>query len=590
MVTNIGFHNYSNCSFSSVEQQVLGYGSKFRPTTTLPSDEQLQNDIADFERKIRWHDVFHNRPDPVVQSSVNFIPGFHLPSRKEPPKASPAIETSLRVFKAELNENVAASRHIQRPQNLSVSERRAMQRLNIRSDIVICNADKNLGTAVLNHSDYIKEGQRQLNDKKFYRNVASKPSHSDIPFSSFVPEVCLIEDELKEICDEHSDILSPKDIIAMFSCFPFSPAKFYLLPKLHKPVGPHGPKGRPIVSCIGYCTSPASRFIDYHLRAVLSSLEDSTILKDTTMLTNALNNSSFSNDALLITADVESLYTNMNWNDTVSAINTLLLEADHVLHHLIIDLLKFVLENNYFTFDNVLYHQQYGMAMGTPMAVNVANAFLYVHERNSIATFRQSMYFFSRFVDDLFLIISASTDLQSLKSDFYSKLSTIKLTWSPPSDSCIFLDLEIVKECNANDNVCVFEFLTYQKPLNAYLYIPFTSDHPKSNLRAFIKAELLRYNRTNTKLSNILNIRKNFWQRLRKRGYPPQFLQYVFSDVLPAVNKSVIARTKRNKPDDIVFCTTFHPHFTQTKYQEIIKQSFFRNGKIYFRKTKQLFY
>lgn len=593
MVTNIGFHNYTNCSFSSVEQQVLGYGSKFRPTTSLPSINTLTSDLGDFERRIRWHEVFHYRPDPILQSRADhYIPGFHLNSSKEPPKASASVETSILAFKTELFENVAASRFYKRSPNLSKSERRAIEALNARTDIVICNADKNLGTAVLNKADYIAEGLRQLDDRKFYRKVASQPVNCNkhVPFSSFVPEVCLIEDELKDICNEHSDVLSQKDILAMFSCFPFKPAKLYLLPKLHKPLGPHGPKGRPIVSCIGYCTSPASKFIDHHLRAVLSSLEDSTILKDTAMLTSVLSKSDFRNDAMLATADVESLYTNMNWEDTVSAINTLLLEAKHKLHYLLIDLLKFVLENNYFTFNDNLYLQEYGMAMGTPMAVNVANAFLYVHERNSIAMFRRSIYHFSRFVDDLFLIVSASSDLDALKNSFYNKLSTIRLTWSTAAVSCIFLDLEIFKEFTDN-NLCTFEFKTFQKPLNAYLYIPFKSDHPRSNLRAFIKGELIRYNRTNTRLKFILDIRRNFWLRLRRRGYPPPFLAEVFLDVLPAVNKHAVSRSKVSKKSDdpVVFCTSFHPHFTKTNYKKLLKQCFFRNGKIYFRKTNQLF-
>ena len=34
------------------------------------------------------------------------------------------------------------------------------------------------------------------------------------------------------------------------------------------------------------------------------------------------------------------------------------------------------LKQNYFVFKNTVYHQEFGMAMGTPMAVNIANAFL----------------------------------------------------------------------------------------------------------------------------------------------------------------------------------------------------------------------
>ena len=393
--------------------------------------------------------------------------------------------------------------------------------------------DKNLGTVVLDKSDYLSEGHRQLNDTKFYRLVTHLPVDINEPFDRFVPEVNFLEDELLDIRNDHDDLLNVKDRSCMFATFPFKPAKFYLLPKLHKPLGPCtcGLKGRPIVSCINYCTSPASRFVDHHLRIVLLSLADTTILKDTTMLTNRLKTSSFPNNVRILTADVESLYTDMNWHDTIAAVDSLL--VNHPLRNLLLDLLKFVVENNYFIFD-ILYHQEFGMAMGTPMAVNVANAFLFVHEMKSITTFKSSMHLFNRFIDDLILVIEESTNLAALQASLYSELPTIKLNWTLPSDSCIFLDLDIFKT-STNNGHCVFEFRTFQKPRNAYLYIPCTSDHPRANLRAFIKAELLRYNRTNSRLADIQNVRSLLWKRLRRRGYPPQFLASSFTDVLPTV-------------------------------------------------------
>ena len=119
-----------------------------------------------------------------------------------------------------------------------------------------------------------------------------------------------------------------------------------------------------------------------------------------------------------------------------------------------------------------------------------------------------------------------------------------------------------------------------------------TLDHPNANLRAFIKAELLRYNRTNTNMADVLAIRSLFWTRLRRRGYPPNFLMSVFCDVQPAVCKTIKPKTSHSCDDSIVFSTAFHPHFVHNskQYRNLIKQCFFKDGKIVFRKTKQLFY
>eukprot|EP00117_Sycon_ciliatum_P012352 scpid64816/ scgid13456/ len=149
-----------------------------------------------------------------------------------------------------------------------------------------------------------------------------------------------------------------------------------MLPKIHKAPGPNGiVKGRPIVSCLGYCTTPASRLIDHYLCKAFAKTPANTVLKDTHSLTNVLSSKDFPADAMIVTADVTSLYTNMHWSDTVAAINDFLAEAEHPLRSLIVDLVEFVLENNYFEFKEKLFHQEFGMVMSTPMAVDVANIF-----------------------------------------------------------------------------------------------------------------------------------------------------------------------------------------------------------------------
>ena len=55
----------------------------------------------------------------------------------------------------------------------------------------------------------------------------------------------------------------------------------------------------------------------------------------------------------------------MHWPDTIAAVNNFLAEMEHPLRSLIVDLVEFVLDNNHFQFDGKLFHQEFGMAMGT---------------------------------------------------------------------------------------------------------------------------------------------------------------------------------------------------------------------------------
>ena len=175
---------------------------------------------------------------------------------------------------------------------------------------------------------------------------------------------------------------------------------------------------------------------------------------------------------------------------------------EHPLRSLIVDHVEFVLINNYFQFDGKLFHQEFGMAM----AVNVANIFLFMHERKALLMFRSSVYYFGRFIDDLCLIVSKTFTKLRFNACVYQYLSDIKLTWSDISLHAIFLDLEIYKP---DALCCKLSFRTFQKDRNVYLYIPFKSDHPRSNLRSFIKAELIRYGPCAAKTCLQVNIFEN---------------------------------------------------------------------------------
>ena len=134
---------------------------------------------------------------------------------------------------------------------------------------------------------------------------------------------------------------------------------------------------------------------------------------------------------------------------------------------------------------------------------------------------------------------------------------------------------------------------TYQKPRNAYLYIPYKSDHPKSNFRSFIIAELCRYSRTNSRSSDVLIIRERFWCRLRLRGYPPHFLAPIFLNIEPRVTHHSSAKKTKTSHDrnTIKFVTSYHPHFARNRLRTILAESFSSsNVEIFYRKTKQLFH
>ena len=60
--------------------------------------------------------------------------------------------------------------------NLSKEERKALNNLKVRDDIIITHADKGGAVVIISVKDYITEADRQLKDKKFYAELNHDPT------------------------------------------------------------------------------------------------------------------------------------------------------------------------------------------------------------------------------------------------------------------------------------------------------------------------------------------------------------------------------------------------------------------------------
>ena len=333
-----------------------------------------------------------------------------------------------------------------------------------------------------------------------------------------------------------------------------SPAHFKILPKVHK----NPLVGRPIVASTKYLTTPASRFVDSILAPCLPSLP--SYLKDSTDFIRDVCNLSIVPGSYLVTADVSSLYTNIPITDCITSIDLFCRNVGCTCTALVTELSRFILTNNYFEADGTLFHQKWGLAMGTPMAVSAAVIYMASLENPLLNS--EGLLFYRRFIDDIFFIWSGNLlSLHSFLNELNSMASTIKLTWNISTEEVVFLDMSV---CVDHDNPSQLITRPYQKPLNRYLYIPFTSYHPTHAKRSFIKAELIRYVRLSSRRSDFLIIRKKFFHRLQNRGYPRCFLTKVFSEVHYDSRPSFLSERKdrhRNLSKKLFFKTTKNPLF-----------------------------
>ena len=241
--------------------------------------------------------------------------------------------------------------------------------------------------------------------------------------------------------------------------------------------------GRPIAASHSYITRPVSIFVDEHLKPKLCM---PTVLRDSSELIQLLVNTVLPHsNCFLVTADVVSLYPNVDTKKALIALDLLLREALTPETPLLIQLARLVLENNFLSseFSSDIFHQEYGIAMGTPFAVTVANAFMYHYEKDIIQRYSSYLTLYRRYIDDIFAIwVGPKDTLLEFLDTLDNKTDRIKLTYCISDSSISFLDLFLYRDAATN----VLQFSTFQKPLNKYLHIPFESFHPSSNKKAFI--------------------------------------------------------------------------------------------------------
>lgn len=99
--------------------------------------------------------------------------------------------------------------------------------------------------------------------------------------------------------------------------------------------------------------------------------------------------------------------------------------------------------------------------------------------------------------------------------------------WDVSLISADFLDVTVSKS-GSWESTGLLQFCCFQKAVNRYLYLPYSTATPRHILSGFIKGELIRYIKRCSAASDFFRMKCLFWMRLRARGYPLAFLRAAF--------------------------------------------------------------
>jgi hypothetical protein len=406
-------------------------------------------------------------------------------------------------------------------------------RLKSMASIILKPADKNLGLTIMNLVDYVEMCLKHLNDRTTY-----EPTTFDLEKRVEVRsklENILAKHGLLRI--EETGALTPLAVsLLQVSALDAVAAAFYCLPKIHK-MKPEDdiPPGRPIASTIGTLTEAPSKYLDKQLRRLMNFIER-TICSSTHEFVLAIEKLNDNirdgrippltdEEWIVLYLDIRSLYPSIPIEWGIEQVRKVCEMAGVFTPQeldFLIELLRFVLENNYVEFDGKFWLQKTGTAMGTPVAVMYSIIVLFSME----APITQHMLLYSRFIDDVCALVRRR-EAQAFIDSFQAICPSIQFDNVPSIDE--FLREGVMLDCRIEiTSEGLLNLKLFQKELNKYQYIAPFSGHSPHIFKNFIHNEVRRYRLLCTKDSDFNEMLDLFTKRLQARGYTPAMIDKGF--------------------------------------------------------------
>ena len=395
----------------------------------------------------------------------------------------------------------------------------AIHQLKKDKDLLITRPDKGNAVVLLQRKDYISKMQSILSQQdKFIRIGPAANNDTTLQQERALQALLLRAVKRKELTREIYEKIRPVGS---------SRPRMYGLPKIHKTGAPL----RPILSMIGAPQHAMAGWLTEVLQPVLEKYSGRTI-KDSFHFCSNIEDFLQHHEAagtFMCSYDVVSLFTNIPLAETINiCLDTLYRDEDvskpdipeALLHKLLV---KATTEVE-FSFDDVIYRQIDGVAMGSPLGPVLANIFVGSCEAKIDVAGWPLMY--NRFVDDTFSIFNN----QQESLDFFSVLNNLhpalRFTAESEADNKLpFMDVLV----HRSDNT--FRRSVYRKPTFSGLYTRWDSFGPTQPKIALIKSLTSRAVRicSTSKLKDELTTLKELFS---DNGYPSQVVEKAILEVM----------------------------------------------------------
>ena len=565
--------NLSNYPLSHHHLSLLRKGPKFTPTTF---GNPLQNkvDLKEFSRKLIIKELYHD--NEMDESLVRN-------------RSNKSFYTTNELINHTVNniENLNPDTKI--PQsNITKEERKALTEMKNNENIIIKRADKG-GCLIIMNKDYYRDHlvlACHLNKTEIYQKIDKNQDKS-------------VFQKVKALALKYNEVLT-KNEYKYITEFEWSSSPFYVNPKIHKCItliekvktsntdyielkNPEDLSSRPIVSSCNSPTSHLSCLIEKLLKPIVPQL--TTYIKDDWHFLRILPKNLPFNEITMYSVDITSLYTSITHELGIEAISYWLTKRQDLIperfsKEFIIESLNLILKNNNFIFDDQLYNQKEGTAMGNKAAPPYACLVMgYLEETKLFPTILPKYFsreqcdqitlYYKRYMDDGFSPLPNNVSIELFINCLNEMHPCIKFTYEKAKlqeqdgkkqQILNFLDVTVILN---EDNT--IETDIYYKETNAHDYLNFNSEHPhhtKVNVPYNLAKRIIVFVSNPQKMNERLEELKQF---LLKCDYPESVINKSFHNA-----KLQGPAPKPVEKDKILpFVTT---HYSNMDHNNMIKE------------------
>ena len=499
---NIGHNIFSTCYLSEEIKLWLSTPKMTADNSTIWDKKcTLIQDISYFQRLLILHRIFHNKDDeaqppeltPLVENkSYNFVPCLPVDSKNE------FLTICLNYLETLKSVDWVFTEPVPQP--------------HLPAGLIALPSDKGGLTVVFPKKDYIDKMEHYINTNSdvYEQQKVSNASNDHFTCNKVLSHIKTLSDNWHLLKKEKEFVNFPR----------LKLPKMRGSPKFHKLVEPYELSKlsfRPIISGKGGPLCGISILLDKLLRPV-ADLMDCRI-KDSFDAIDKIGQIDFSTSKIQ-PYDATSLYTSFDVELAITAAIFWINNSDmkklipNRFHDgvFIKDAIKTLFTMNFFSFNNNIYLQKNGLAMGTESAVVLAEIILgFLEHKHNLSPPE-----WVRYIDDGLKVFKKSANQQNYMeviTSLNSMDNKIKWTTEPDEDVCEFLDLKINQK---SGNISTF----HKKTASFGNYVPWKSSHAthqKLNIAFNLFYRAARINSDNISLQlEITRIERS----LMSLGYP----------------------------------------------------------------------